>query len=728
MHKISLFSFPRIIRWIFLLFLFFILVMSIFRIIFFFRFHPTDISLNESLSSFWLGIRYDARIAAIILFPLLIIGSLSIKNRKGSPRKRKLFAVAVCLIPALAIILPKTDFSQPEKIIQKLVIGLAVSGFLALIIILKEWNPFNSARAKKFWLWYLGIASLVIVFFYGFDYYYYSYLTQRLNSNILNFLDDAGISFNMMWQSYPLVKILLVLIIFLIVFLWIIKRLYAAATIPNSISKISRIISFIIAFLFFGLCIYGKPERFPLRWSDAFTLGNNYKANLALNPFQSFFSSLNFRHAEYDIEKVKEYYPMMAQYLQIKNPDINRLNFKRVYSGSKDSIIEKPNVIIVLCESFSAYKSSMWNNPLRTTTFFESLARKGLFFDRCFTPHFGTARGVWATITGVPDVQLVKTASRNPRAVDQHTIINAFEGYEKFYFLGGSASWANIRGVLTNNISDLKLYEEDDYSTPRIDVWGISDMNLFLEANKILAKREKPFFAIIQTSDNHRPYTIPQEDIGEFKKISGIPADTLKKYGFESIEEFNAFRYTDFCFQKFMEAAQKEKYMENTLFVFVGDHGIRSKYSLPMFPKAWVDQGLACEHVPLLFYYPKVLKAQRVSAICSQVDILPTIAGIFNIPHINSGMGRNLYDNLNADNYAFIIDHDTRQIGMVHNNYYFTRYLSSSKEEFVSIANDEPVHSDPLTDSMRSNMSAMTQAFYETARYLLLNNQKTGNK
>ncbi len=52
------------------------------------------------------------------------------------------------------------------------------------------------------------------------------------------------------------------------------------------------------------------------------------------------------------------------------------------------------------------------------------------------------------------------------------------------------------------------------------------------------------------------------------------PADSLRKYGFESDEEMNAFRYTDFGYKKFMEAAQKEKYFSNTVFVFIGDHGI----------------------------------------------------------------------------------------------------------------------------------------------------------
>jgi phosphoglycerol transferase MdoB-like AlkP superfamily enzyme len=245
-----------------------------------------------------------------------------------------------------------------------------------------------------------------------------------------------------------------------------------------------------------------------------------------------------------------------------------------------------------------------------------------------------------------------------------------------------------------------------------------------MEANKILSKQVKPFFAIIQTSDNHRPYTIPEADKKEFKKLSGIPTDTLSKYGFESIEELNAFRYTDFCFQKFMETAAKEKYMSNTLFVFVGDHGIRSKSIIPFFPQSWFNQGLACEHVPLLFYFPQLLQPQRVSTIASQVDILPTIAGMINVSYTNTGMGKDLYKNPGDNNFAFIIDHDTKQIGVVHDNYYFGRHLTSASEDFVSIINNDQIQKNPHTDSIRAKMSFMTDAFYETARYLLLNNRK----
>jgi len=94
-----------------------------------------------------------------------------------------------------------------------------------------------------------------------------------------------------------------------------------------------------------------------------------------------------------------------------------------------------------------------------------------------------------------------------------------------------------------------------------------------------------------------------------------------------SNDELNAFRFTDYCYQKFIEAARKEKYFDNTIFMFIGDHGIGGNAG-GMFPAAWTDQGLTSYHVPLLFYSPKLLKPQRLHSVASQIDVLPTLAGL----------------------------------------------------------------------------------------------------
>jgi phosphoglycerol transferase MdoB-like AlkP superfamily enzyme len=417
---------------------------------------------------------------------------------------------------------------------------------------------------------------------------------------------------------------------------------------------------------------------------------------------------------------VKALAPIIGSHFNF-TPNDNPLSFVRVGEPKPGALTTKPNVVLVICESFSAYKSSMFGNPLNTTPFFDSLCRQGIFFDRCFTPTYGTARGVWATITGTPDVEMTKTASRNPAAVDQHTIINNFTGYEKFYFLGGSTSWANIRGVLTNNIDNLHLYEQEDYKAEKIDVWGISDKNLFLEANKVLAQQQKPFFAIIQTADNHRPYTIPEEDLKEFNKVQA-PADSLRKYGFESLAEMNAFRYTDFGYKKFIEAAQKEKYFNNTVFVFIGDHGIPGNADA-LFPHSWTAQRLTTMHVPLLIYAPGMLAPKRVHTLGSQTDVLPTIAGLCNIKYKNSTLGKDLLDST-TKGFAFVFDPDNSMTGVVKGDYLYRKQLRSNKQELVSIINNEPVPNDAEHTAIMHEMNVLTDALFETAKFMLLNNKK----
>lgn len=654
---------PSLIRWMLFIGGVFLLLFTGMRLGLYLIFNKHGYSFGQLLDAFWLGLRFDLRTISLVLLVILILGS----------------------VPQL--------------------------------------NPFKNIWARKVWNVILVLVTLLVLFFFVVDFAHYAYLVQRLNASVLNYLEDAGISLTMVWQSYPVIRLVLGLVIITWLLTWLIRRSFRRIQrTPAPASKKMRVISFVVAFLVLGILIFGRFNQYPLRWSDAFALGTDYKANLALNPFESFFNTFKFRNT-FDEKKVRDLYPVISRYYNLPETPGAVLSYGRQVLP-KDSAANpsgQPNVVLVICESFSGYKSSMWGNPLNTTPFFDSLCRNGLFFDHCFTPSYGTARGIWATLTGTPDVEMPKTASRNPGAVDQHIIMNDFPGYEKFYFLGGSASWANMRGVLTNNIHNLHLYEEEDFEAGKIDVWGISDKNLFLESNKVLAKQTKPFFAVIQTADNHRPYTIPEEDLSEFKKVS-IPPDSIRKFGFEALDEVNAFRYTDFSFRKFMEAASREKYFENTIFVFIGDHGIPGNAG-DMFPRAWTEQRLTAEHVPLLFYAPALVKPQRSSGISSQLDVLPTIAGLCNIPYSNTTLGKDLRDSA-TQHFAFIFDPEYSMIGVIKDKYFYRSQLKTSKEEFVSIINNEDPQKDSAALAAKREMKLLSEAIYETAKYMLLNNKK----
>src|SRR5439155_10199320 len=131
------------------------------------------------------------------------------------------------------------------------------------------------------------------------------------------------------------------------------------------------------------------------------------------------------------------------------------------------------------------------------------------------------------------------------------------------YFLGGDPSFNNFEG-LVKNIDGLQMDVQGSLGKKPVNVWGISDKDLFLEADSVFSKQKDPFFAIVQTADNHRPFTIPAEDSAFEKKL--LPKEELEKWGFESQEEYNAFRYADFCFQNFIESAKKQPWFNNTVF------------------------------------------------------------------------------------------------------------------------------------------------------------------
>lgn len=664
---------PKTIRWTFYSGFVFLIIMSLLRFVFVNYFSAPASADNNLTSSYILGFRYDLRYVTIVMMITLLFSYI------------------------------------------------------------KPLNPFDKKLGKQIAIITWMLFSSLLLFFYTADFIHYAYVHQRLNASILSYIDNPLISMQMIWQSYPIITII---IIFLVVEWVLYKFISFTYQLSDKYERTgSQFKNIIIQTIFFIILLYAaigniiyKGGQYPLRWSNAYSLGSDYKANVALNPMQSFFSTLNFRSSKIDTDLIKKNYSVIADYLTIPSneQDAQNLQFARIYNPVNNNLEASTikNVVLVICESFSAYKSSMMGNPLNTTPYFNDMKKQGVYFNRAFSPAYGTARGVWAVLTGTPDVLEGKTSSRNPLAVDQHSIIADFKNYEKYYFLGGSASWANIRGVLTNNISDLKIFEQGSYQSSEIDVWGISDKNLFLEANKTLSKNTKPFFAIIQTADNHRPYTIPAEDLKVFVKKT-VPKDSLLKFGFENNEEYNAFRYTDFCIEQFIEAAKKEKYFNETLFVFVGDHGIKGDAGT-MLPKSFTEQGLTNMHVPLLFYAPSILQPKEYSIPVSQLDVLPSIASLCNIPYTNTTMGKNVFITVQQkDNAIFLYDDFNQQIGVLNNEFYYGYQLKNpSKPIFESALNNEVVKN----DSVQKQMDILTKTIYETAKYMLIHNQKLNIK
>jgi phosphoglycerol transferase MdoB-like AlkP superfamily enzyme len=136
----------------------------------------------------------------------------------------------------------------------------------------------------------------------------------------------------------------------------------------------------------------------------------------------------------------------------------------------------------------------------------------------------------------------------------------------------------------------------------------------------------------------------------------------------------------------------------------------------------WTREQLTDEHVPLLFYAPRLLKPQQRTEVVSQIDVLPTVAALAGQRYTNTTLGRDLLSG-KGPHYAFTIQHDKGRIGLLTDSFYFTRNLNFHQEEVHALAPDVTI-TDSAAAALRQRLSSLTTAYYETAKWMLLNNKK----
>ncbi|MGB1170283.1 MAG: LTA synthase family protein [Flavobacteriaceae bacterium] len=663
---------PNYIKYLFINVGFLFTYLLIFRLIFFYFVADLDSATQKDiLTAFSYGIRFDIKLAILSYFPLSIL------------------------------ILIANHFFFEKKIYRKVSVSYHV------------------------------IIYLIITLFYLTDIGYYSYLFTRLDATSLRFLSNFKISTQLLIETYPVFKGALgLLILFLMVRL--VGRKLFDKMIPKKtfyLSKKLKAIYFISTVLILSFGIYGSITHYPLRWSQAFFSKNNTINQFALNPVLNFFDSFAFRNEGADIDTTEAYFPVIASYLGISK---DSLSFERKVTF--DSIHEKqPNLVIVMLESLGVVGLGSEGNVAKATPYIDSIINKSTYFENFYVHKPGTAASVFSSITGLADVDNQKTASRNLRAIDQKIIFDQFEGYQKLYFLGGSANWANIRGVFQSNINNLKIYEEGSYEIEdRADVWGIDDYDLFKESDKVLKELHdayEPFVAYVQTATNHRPFSVP-ENKETFQPLSedDIDESTLKKSGFISLAQLNALRYLDFNVNVFLRRAKESGYYENTIFAFFGDHNT-SMNKTESFKKEF-DLGIQVHHVPLFIHAPKYLAPQKINKTAKLADLFPTLATIAKSDYTNYTLGSNALDTLKTDSFGFLYLKINGEpgIGLIQNDFYFTKTNYNNSTSLYKLSDEEKIDVSTTYPSVASKMDSLITSYYHSTKYLYYNNKKGDSK
>ena len=281
------------------------------------------------------------------------------------------------------------------------------------------------------------------------------------------------------------------------------------------------------------------------------------------------------------------------------------------------------NVIVVVEESLSAEYLGVFGNTKGLSPNIDRLSRDSLLFTHLYASGTRTVRGLEALTLSIPPLPGTSIVKRpNNGGFRSWGEIMKEKGYDTRYIYAGYGYFDNMNAFFSGNgfdIVDRNSFAKDEITFANI--WGVCDEDLFhkvIKEGRASYEEGKPFFSMVMTTSNHRPFTYPDGKID-------IPSKTGRDGGV---------KYADYAIGKLIEEARKEPWFKDTVFVFVADHcaGSAGKTELPV--KKY--------EIPLLVYSPHNVKPGKVDRMMGQIDIAPTVLGLLNMSYTTDFLGRDI--------------------------------------------------------------------------------------
>lgn len=307
----------------------------------------------------------------------------------------------------------------------------------------------------------------------------------------------------------------------------------------------------------------------------------------------------------------------------------------------KDSTVrmldnKRPNIVVLLMESWSADLIESLGGEPGITPEFNKLEKEGVLFTDFYASGGRSQQAIASLIGGFPATPY-STITENPdKYAKLPSIVEIFdaEGYHTSFYFGGKLTYGNIRAYLYQNQFD-RIIEQDDFepSLPSGRL-GIHDEYLFNRYLHDFRDQTEPFFSMLLTLSSHSPYDQPVQNALDWK---GAESDFV-----------NSAYYSDSCLGVFFEEARKTEWYDNTLFIIMADHSHNSYkgHSLESFPY---------HKVPLLFY-GQVLKeparGTRNPKISQTADVTVTLLNQLGITSEQFRWGKDLFNPYSPE-YAY---------------------------------------------------------------------------
>ncbi|MGV9013918.1 MAG: LTA synthase family protein [Flavobacteriales bacterium] len=276
----------------------------------------------------------------------------------------------------------------------------------------------------------------------------------------------------------------------------------------------------------------------------------------------------------------------------------------------------KPNVVVIILESFSAAYSGRLNGTGQGyMPFIDSLMGQSLCYSRAYANGRRSIDGIPAVLASLPKM-MDEAFIESPYAQQPITALPGLlvrEGYSSAFFHGGHNGTMGFDAFA--KAAGFQRYVGRDQYPDAADydgTWGIRDRPFLQFFAKEMDKQQQPFVNCLFTLSSHHPYKLLEADAERFAGGDLPIMPTL--------------RYADDALRQFFATAETMPWFRNTLFVITADHTADLE-------RSGQTSGAAFDHwVPMLFYMPASITPRMENRVTQQIDILPTVLDLIGYP------------------------------------------------------------------------------------------------
>ena len=571
---------------------------------------------------------------------------------------------------------------------------------LYLLLFPKKWA--GSWFDKIFTYFYFVVVLFIVFFSLMAEFPFWEEFGVRFNFIAVDYLIYTYEVVSNINESYPLPIIIITLFVLVAASLFLLKKNRAFTNTFSSEIPFLKRLTVSVPILILSACLL----VFLTNSMAEFSL-NSVVNEVAKNGVFSFFRA--YRSNELDYEKFyqtlpeKEAYSILKKNLIQENQAYNSNQIDAILRTTQGSDEIRPNIVMVVIESFSGEFISAFGNQDHITPNFDELTNNSIFFTNLYATGTRTVRGMEALTLSVPPTpgNSIVRRPKNDNLFSIATILKQ-RNYHPYFIYGGDGYFDNMNSFfggqgfdivdrnrgnpLSDNIKTHR-YNIPDNEVSFENAWGVCDEDLYKQTLKYAdrsSEEKQPFFQVVMTTSNHRPYTFPA---GKIDLDQGTRNAAVK--------------YTDFALGKFLKEAKTKPWFSNTVFVVVADHCASSAGK-------W-EININKHHIPAIIYNLKN-ESENINRLTSQIDLLPTLLGYLNWGYDTQFYGKDINQTKPGDERAFIANY--RTLGFLKNGV-FTQVNDRKGAIQFEVSDDGKSMNE--TQKPNKNLINETISYYQTA-------------